>query len=116
MRPGFESPWGRHLNQQVTSSRQALYGICTESLAGISEANVFSKHCFEEIFMPADDVTSTDAAETPRPSCKHILVPGHAHCLSCGEQLLHAGLERTRWQRFVAWVEWVADLLGYNSI
>jgi hypothetical protein len=47
--------------------------------------------------------------------CKHVLVPGQAHCLACGEQILTTGLD-PRVQRLIQWIERVADLLGYNSI
>jgi hypothetical protein len=47
-------------------------------------------------------------------SCRHVLIPGEARCLACGERLLW--IEPTRQQRFIAWVYRVADLLGYNSL
>ncbi len=47
-------------------------------------------------------VTSSEAAETPQPRCKHILVPGEAHCATCGEQIFFTGLDPTRWQRSTA--------------
>jgi hypothetical protein len=45
-------------------------------------------------------------------TCKHILVPGQAHCLCCGEQILFTGLERTQYvdraralvTRFLDWL------------
>jgi hypothetical protein len=52
--------------------------------------------------MPTDDITS--AAKAPQPLCKHILIPGDAHCLNCDEQIAFPGVERTRWQRFTAWL------------
>jgi hypothetical protein len=65
--------------------------------------------------MPADTITPAGAAAPSRPlPCKHILVPGQAHCLSCGAQLF--GIERPRWERLLRFIERVADLLGYNSI
>jgi len=48
--------------------------------------------------MPTQNVATT------RQSCRHVLVPGDAHCATCGEQILYTGLERTRWQRFTLWV------------
>jgi hypothetical protein len=32
----------------------------------------------------------------PLQPCKHILVPGKAHCRTCGEQILFTGLERAQ--------------------
>lgn len=46
--------------------------------------------------MGNDNITSIDAAETPQPlPCKHVPVPGQAHCEICGEQILYTGLPRT---------------------
>jgi hypothetical protein len=38
--------------------------------------------------------TTTPATEPA--TCKHILVPGQALCLNCGERILFTGLERTQ--------------------
>jgi hypothetical protein len=40
------------------------------------------------------NLTSIEAAEAPASACKHILIPGEAHCATCGEQILFTGLER----------------------
>jgi hypothetical protein len=37
-------------------------------------------------------------------NCKHILIPGEANCLACGQQILYTDLGRTHRQRFAAWV------------
>ena len=50
--------------------------------------------------MPADTITPAGAAAPPRPlPCKHILVPGQAHCLTCRAQLLW--IEHPRWERLL---------------
>jgi hypothetical protein len=46
--------------------------------------------------MSINDITP-DKGNTPAP-CKHILIPGRAHCEMCGDQILFTGLERTRCQ------------------
>jgi hypothetical protein len=30
--------------------------------------------------------------------CKHVLSPGYANCLHCGERILYSAPVRTRWQ------------------
>lgn len=44
--------------------------------------------------MSGSDSTDNPAPAGP-PPCKHILVPGQAHCELCGEQILFTGLEPT---------------------
>ncbi len=64
--------------------------------------------------MSINDITP-DKGSTPTP-CKHILIPGRAHCEMCGDQILYTGLERTRWQRFTAWVAaWFHYVMADNN-
>jgi hypothetical protein len=64
-------------------------------------------------------VTSIDAAEMPQQPCKHIRnieIPGQALCQLCGEQIPWPGLQRTRWQRFTAWVAaWFVFIMADNN-
>jgi hypothetical protein len=65
--------------------------------------------------MSGSHSTDNPAATMPQ-RCKHILVPGQAHCLLCREQILYTGLERTRWQRFTAWVAgWFVFIMADHS-
>jgi hypothetical protein len=67
--------------------------------------------------MLPDEITPPDAATPPQPPrCRHVLIPGEANCLDCGEQILYTGLGQTHWQRFAAWVAgWFTFLMADNN-
>jgi hypothetical protein len=66
---------------------------------------------------PIPFATITPAAEPPQSlRCKHVLYPGQAHCLICGEQILFTGPTRTRWQAFHSVAQGVVRILNRRLI